>query len=860
MFRQRLMALDRGQPVLVAEAPSGYGKTVLARDWLARAPEGVRRAWVILDEGTRDPAVFLDRIASALTGKAHTRDEAFPDDEATRAGRFTPIAELLTESEETWWIVFDDAHTLAGSSARTYLRRLLLGAGPNLRCFIAMQPVAIDVGLGDLTTQNRVCWINAGALALTRSEIEGLTRLRQYEVDSQQIDWLIRATQGWPALVQLALATPPDRGLLMPNSIGRLGPVREYIYERFLSRLEPHERDLLWVVACVGSCPVPLLKTLAKLSGDPEVALHRLFNIGIAQHSGEESVNIHPLVSDAVLRILSPERAQTKSQLQSSAADWYWRHGQGVAAVRLLMEAGAEHLDKARDWLFELSQELIFSDGQHQTTLDLIEQWEFAANSTDPSLDRSATWALIFQRRFAEAHARLKRSSTASGPSEDDEAQLQLAVIAALSDDYASAGKMTSEWLETHASKSTFLSSIAWTVYGFQLKCVGDADEAMKLLQKAHEGFRQAESGFGTAWAFVVGALALVKIGGYRNALAEVERGVERCGSAAGLSGQRAMLRSVESFIRYERNELNAVRDILDEGLPLLPEQGSADVIILGFSAAARLRAATGDLGAALDILSEGERCGADRGFPRLVLSLQAERALLLLRCGASGQALQVAEAAGLILDDSSDGLRRDRAVRLHARLALADGDTGTTLELLLPLLEHARESGQRYKLCELLIVKALADDLAKNHQAGCDAISEALGIASTENFVRVFIDEGQETVGVLRRWIKANAQAPRLRRELAWAETIVAAADDLNVAAAGTGPIPLQPLNKRERQILSLVDQGLSNAEIAARCFVVEGTVKWNLHNLYGKLGVKNRTAALRIAREHNLIPNRQN
>lgn len=850
--------MDRGQPVIVAEAPSGYGKTVLARDWLNRAPDNIRRAWVILDEGTRDPAVFLDRIAAVLTGKVQTRGECAPDDEATRAGRFARIAELLTESEEPWWLVFDDAHTLAGSTARMYLRRLLNGAGPNLRCFIAMQPVAIDVGIGELTTQNRVCWINAGALALNRSEIEDLIRLRQYEVDSQQIDWLIRATQGWPALVQLALAMPPDRELSMSNSIGRLGPVREYIYERFLSRLEPSERDLLWVVACVGSCSLPLLKTLVALPGEPEVSLHRLLTIGIAQHGGDGAVSIHPLVSDAVLRILSPERAQTKTQLRSSAAIWFWRHGQGVAAVRLLLESGTEYLNKARDWLFELSQNLIFSHGQHQTALDLIEQWEFAADSTAPLLDRMATWALIFQRRFSEANARLMRSVTTAMPSENDEAQLQLAVIAALSDDYASAGKISSEWLEIHASKSPFLSSIAWTVYGFQLKCVGNADQAMLLLQKAHTVFRQAETGFAITWAFVVGALSLVKIGGYRNALAEVERGIERCGNAAGLSGQRAMLRSVESFIRYERNELNAARDILDEGLPLLAKQDAPDVIILGFSAAARLRAATGDLGAALDILSEGERCGVDRGFPRLALCLQAERALLLMRSGASGQALQVAESAGLTLAESSGGLRRDRAIRLHARLALFDGDTAKALELLMPLLEHARQSGQRYKLCELLIVKALADDLAKNHDAGCDAITEALGIASTENFIRVFIDEGQETIGLLRRWIKANAQVPRLKSELAWAETIVSAANDLNATAADVGPIPLQPLNKRERQILGLVDQGLSNAEIAARCFVVEGTVKWNLHNLYGKLGVKNRTAALRIAHEHNLIPTR--
>lgn len=860
LHRQRLLALDKGQPILVAEAPSGYGKTVLARSWLGQAPEGVRRAWVTLDESTRDPAVLLERVAMSLFGPLPEEREAVPDDEANRAERFAQIAELLSDEQQPVWLVFDDAHMLADSSARNYLRRLLLGSGPHLRIFIAMQPVAMDVGLGNLTAQNRVCWINAGSLALTRDEVGEVARLREHHADAQQLDWLVRATQGWPALVQLALAVPRDRGQHFPSSIGRLGPVREYIYERFLSRLEPAERDVLWILACVGDAPLALLRALAPAQPDAESSLQRLFTIGIVQQ-GEPlhgpQVHIHPLVCEAVLRVLSPERAQGKPQLQLAAANWYWRHGLGTAAVRLLLEAGRDHLPTARDWLFELSSALVFKHGQHQTVLDLVEQWEFAADRCDALLDRMATWALIFQRRFAEAQLRLERALGALRDVEsEDEGQLQRAVILALSDDYESAGKLSLDWLERHKHKSSFLSSIAWTVYGFQLKCIGDADLAMTLLLEAHRGFNQAQSGFGTAWAHVVGALALVKVGSYRDALAEVERGIARCGNASGLGGQRAMLRGVEAFIRYERNELASVREILNEGLPLLPEQSAVDVIVLGFTAAARMRAAAGDVGAALDLLSEGESCGKERDFPRLSLSLLAERALVLARSGATGQARQVAESAGLRPDaQPRSGLRWDRAGRLYARLALADGDAETAQQLLAPLLARTRVSKQRYKLCELLILKSLADEQKRNDSAAFDALTEALGLAAAENYVRVFLDEGAELGSLLRRWLKAHAAAPRLRSEAGWAEALLKEMDAGQDQAQASRDLPLQPLNKRERQILSLLDQGLSNAEIAARCFLVEGTVKWNLHNLYGKLGVKSRTAALRAAREHGIL-----
>ena len=57
--------------------------------------------------------------------------------------------------------------------------------------------------------------------------------------------------------------------------------------------------------------------------------------------------------------------------------------------------------------------------------------------------------------------------------------------------------------------------------------------------------------------------------------------------------------------------------------------------------------------------------------------------------------------------------------------------------------------------------------------------------------------------------------------------------------------------LTAREKQIAELVAQGLGNKEISRTVNISEGTVKIHLHNIYGKLGISNRTSLAMVARQ---------
>jgi len=80
-------------------------------------------------------------------------------------------------------------------------------------------------------------------------------------------------------------------------------------------------------------------------------------------------------------------------------------------------------------------------------------------------------------------------------------------------------------------------------------------------------------------------------------------------------------------------------------------------------------------------------------------------------------------------------------------------------------------------------------------------------------------------------------------------------------LVAPGGVPAPAErgeyaDLTRREVEILCLVAEGLTNAELARMIWVTEQTVKFHLSNIYRKLAVSNRTEAGRWAQLHGLLP----
>jgi NarL family two-component system response regulator LiaR len=109
--------------------------------------------------------------------------------------------------------------------------------------------------------------------------------------------------------------------------------------------------------------------------------------------------------------------------------------------------------------------------------------------------------------------------------------------------------------------------------------------------------------------------------------------------------------------------------------------------------------------------------------------------------------------------------------------------------------------------------------------------------------------------IGYLVKGITAVELADAIRSAHAGRPSLVKEAVEALVQAAGSSGIPVTDLSDREREVLTLVADGLSNTEIAQRLGISVSTVKYHVRGILAKLGASCRAEAVALALQLNLI-----
>jgi len=160
-----------------------------------------------------------------------------------------------------------------------------------------------------------------------------------------------------------------------------------------------------------------------------------------------------------------------------------------------------------------------------------------------------------------------------------------------------------------------------------------------------------------------------------------------------------------------------------------------------------------------------------------------------------------------------------------------------------------AAESGGRYAVvAELELLRALASDALGDGSAAQSSLRRALDIAEPEGWTGLFLDEGERCAKLLREAAKSKS-APAFGRNLLGAFGVQ------QPTPRAQHPDLLEPLSVRELDVLRLLRSELSGPEIASELRVSLNTLRTHTKNIFEKLAVNNRRAAVRRAEEMNLL-----
>jgi LuxR family transcriptional regulator, maltose regulon positive regulatory protein len=203
-------------------------------------------------------------------------------------------------------------------------------------------------------------------------------------------------------------------------------------------------------------------------------------------------------------------------------------------------------------------------------------------------------------------------------------------------------------------------------------------------------------------------------------------------------------------------------------------------------------------------------------------------------------------------LEPTSSAFWDDIGLLARATGALGAMDPGTVEDLLAPRLDDLRSRRAVYVLAPGLLVLGMAlERLSRRREAEAHLL-EALELTALDGRVGPWLDTAPvEIVPLLEREVGRSRASP---------EGLTHGARILEVLAgltgAGAGPdAGSRTLSERELAVLRLVAAGRTNREIGKALFLAEGTVKKHTHNIYGKLGVRNRTGAVDAARREGLL-----
>lgn len=888
--RERMLpALARGAPLTLIVGPAGSGKTMLCASWRKqRAATGHQVAWFNLGPED-DESQFVAYLWAALE-TAGLALSARPGDLDTRVGAPSSLRLLLAElvnglhrDERPIVLVLEDFHFVRSTAIVDFIDRLLELAPPHFQLVISSR-TRPALNLLPLRVRDQLIEIGFAELRFTLDETTQFLRNQRVEgLSATQLHTLHQLTDGWVAGLQLAaisLRKAPDAQAYLQRFAYTLTPSREhslrdYLQECVAEHFDDAELDFL---VRTSVCRRFNRELCARLTGHPDAAqllarfeADNLFVIPIEFDDALHWYRFHRLLATYLNERLEAMPNAEVAALHDSASRWFAQRDLYAEAIHHARAAGN----------VELHIELV--ERAARPTLNSAGLVQLLTWFDDVPRDRArhcgellrcVGWAQVMAGAldaFDWSIAALEAHPSAQQADVALEIKLLKAFRWLRLDDTAAALALLSPYLGQPLRARPFDQMLLCNLLAHAL--IGDDrfEHARDLVRDRPHRAAVPPARRPAPFVDAVVGISFLAQGDMQQARLALGRTMDEA-RRLGVDPS-AYVACYLAEAHYQVDELQDAEALLDEFDSVVDVVGMADSLLHAYRVRALLRAARGDVDAAIVVLDRMEGLARTHGADRLAahgLALRVRFEAARRQWPTAREALRRLDALGQRQPVDRRGALADIGRLLaaaRAELALATDQPEQAWHLLAPLIADSDRRGRLGEATMLRLLAAIAHERWGRHAQALDLVRQSLARAHERRMLRRFIDAGAVVASLLHELVQGShlpaAEAAFacevLRRAAAPAGAGVppSTADAAEAAARVEPAMPRQvdALSLRESEILGLLAQALSTKSIARVLDVSAGTVKWHLKNVYAKLGVVSREQAVLKARALRLI-----
>jgi len=779
-------------------------------------------------------------------------------------------------------LVLDDYHTIAAQRVHDALEFLLDHLPDNLHLVIATRSDP-PLRLARLRGRGQMTELRAADLRFTPDEADGfLNQAMGLELATNEVATLAHRTEGWIAGLQMAAVAM--RSLVMMQDeraesiasfiqdfTGSNRYVLDYLVEEVLDQRPKGTQDFLLQTSILSRLSGPLCDAVTGQRNGQQV-LEQLehANLFIVPLDSDRCwYRYHQLFADLLRLRLEQAQPDLVSILHRRASEWYAH--QGVVTLAIDHAFSASDFVRAAD-LIEGAVEAIWMRSELATFLSWVEALPDKVMHARPLLSFFHALALLMSGQpLNMVEARLKDAAESDIDSVSNGMTVFRALMAAYRGDARQSADLARRALELLPEESVFLRSVVVGILGLAYLYSGDIGAATDALDKAARIGQET----GNLLNAVLALCHLAELAALQGQLYEAKARYEQAVALAVDDHRRPLPVAGVALIglgqlQQQWNDLESAEHYILKGIELVKKAQEA-AAIRGYVALAYIKQAQGGLVAAREAIQEAWRIALrfdvmemDDGYVALqqarlgIIQGDIDAAMNWFRKRRPDRDVSSIELVGQNGGVSWSSLLRVLEYNTLAQLYLAQGQPDEALAVLETLLQVVK-TGQnvpRVTEIEIHLLRALALSAQEELAQALVALERALSLAEPGGFVRIFVDQGEPMAQLL---VEAGARgiAPEYVRRLLSAFGIESKDPDERPEKKTGDSFPVrrslslvEPLSERELDVLRLVAEGLSNREVGQRLFLSLHTVKWHTGNIYGKLGVKNRTQAVAKAR----------